>query len=427
MKLPGYYSSGQFAKMAQVSIRTIRFYDKQNILKPSYVNPSGARFYTDADFAKLQQILLLKYLGFTLDDIKGMLVDDLDYHFLRNSLNMQKKLVQDRIEQMQLVENAIDETVVALEANHEIDWSRMLGLIHLTGMEKSLMTQYQNASNISARIRLHKDYSTNKQGWFPWIFEELVNAVQQMNQPKHFPDVVSECSSTCSPLHILELGCGNGALWTENFHSIHDNMQIVLSDISEGMIRDARRNIAAFYPTGTDLSNESDDNSHFRFTTFDCHSIPYEENSFDVVIANHVLFYCDSIETVCGEIARVLRPNGFFLCSAYGSSHMREITELVQGFDSRIVLSGEKLYERFGLGNGSRILQDIFPNVALHQYEDEIVLNTAEPLIEYIMSCHGNQNQYLLNRYHDFRAYVERKVKKGFHITKDAGIFICTK
>ncbi len=70
MKLPGYYSSGEFARMAGVSVRTIRFYDKQNILKPSYVKPSGARFYTDSDLARLQQILLLKYLGFSLDDIR---------------------------------------------------------------------------------------------------------------------------------------------------------------------------------------------------------------------------------------------------------------------------------------------------------------------------------------------------------------------
>mgnify|MGYP002578504392 CR=1 FL=1 len=51
MKLPGYYTSGEFAKMAHITVRTIRYYDKQNILKPSYVNDSGARFYTDEDFA----------------------------------------------------------------------------------------------------------------------------------------------------------------------------------------------------------------------------------------------------------------------------------------------------------------------------------------------------------------------------------------
>ncbi len=49
----------------------------------------------------------------------------------------------------------------------------MLDLIHLTGMEKSLKTQYRDASNISARIRLHHEFSTNPQGWFPsWVYEQ---------------------------------------------------------------------------------------------------------------------------------------------------------------------------------------------------------------------------------------------------------------
>ena len=146
MNLPGYYSSGQFARMANVSIRTIRFYDKQNILKPSYVNPSGARFYTDSDFARLQQILLLKYLGFSLDDIREMTINDSDYHFMANALKLQQKLVQDKIEQLQLVEKAIQDTSRAIEEEHSVNWSQMLNLIHLTGMEKSMKNQYQNAS-----------------------------------------------------------------------------------------------------------------------------------------------------------------------------------------------------------------------------------------------------------------------------------------
>lgn len=409
MKLPGYYSSGQFAKMAQVSIRTVRFYDKQNILKPSYVNESGARFYTDADFARLQQILLLKYLGFSLDDIKGILVDDLDTHYLKNSLQLQKQLVLDRIEQMELVASAIDDTVAALTDDTAIDWSQMLDLIHLTGMEKSLKTQYQNASNISARIRLHKDYSTNPTGWFPWIFEQC---------SAFFPSAVTK------PFRVLEIGCGNGALWTENLEKLpgSDQIHITLSDISEGMIRDVRRTI------GND--------SRFSFDTFDCHALPYEDNSFDLVIANHVLFYCEDIPGVCREVRRVLKSpsagsepdcqGGVFLCSAYGAAHMQEITHLVQEFDPRIVLSAQKLYENFGLENGEEILKKTFSRIQLKRYEDEIVLDSAEPLIEYILSCHGNQNQYLLDRYHDFRVFVEKKTKKDFHITKDAGVFLCS-
>lgn len=392
MKMPGYYSSGEFARMAQVSVRTIRFYDKQNILKPSYVNPSGARFYTDSDFARLQQILLLKYLGFSLDDIREMTINDTDYHFLLNALTLQKQLIQDKIEQMQLVENAIEKTVSAIEQEHQVNWSQMLDLIHLTGMEKTLKSQYLNATNITTRIQLHRDFSRNTQGWFPWIYQN--------------------CG--ISPhMKILELGCGNGALWTENRSQIPEQVQIILSDISEGMLRDARRNIGLEDP-------------RFSFLCFDCHQIPLPDRSFDLVIANHLLFYCENIPLVCKEVRRILKPGGTFLCSTYGTAHMKEISNLVQEFDGRIVLAAENLYEHFGLENGQAILEPYFSQISCLHFDDDIFLNQPEPLIQYILSCHGNQNQMLLDRYKDFRSFVEKKTQKGFHITKDAGIFLCS-
>ena len=100
MKKEGFYSSGEFARMAHVTVRTIRYYDSHDILKPSFVNESGARFYTDEDFTRLQQILLLKFLGFSLNDIKNMTIGDMDYHFLSDSLEVQLKLVRDKIEQL---------------------------------------------------------------------------------------------------------------------------------------------------------------------------------------------------------------------------------------------------------------------------------------------------------------------------------------
>lgn len=391
MHLPGYYSSGQFARMAGVSVRTIRFYDKQNILKPSYVSPSGARFYTDSDLARLQQILLFKYLGFSLDDIREMTIGDTDYHFLKNSLNLQKRLVQDRIEQMQLVESAIEDTVNALEQERQVDWSQMLELIHLTGMEKSLKTQYQSATNISARIRLHRDYSSNAYGWFPWVYDQC---------------------RIRDGLQVLELGCGDGTLWKENISRLPAQIHILLSDISEGMLRDARRSL-------------SQEDPRFSFQVFGCEKIPCADRSFDRVIANHVLFYCEDLPAVFSEVRRVLGEDGLFLCSTYGSRHMQEISDLVRRFDSRIVLSAEKLYDRFGLENGRDLLSPYFSDVQLLRYEDSIELDRAEPLIEYILSCHGNQNQYLLDRYKDFRVFVEKQTAGGFHITKDAGVFLC--
>ena len=97
---------------------------------------------------------------------------------------------------------------------------------------------------------------------------------------------------------------------------------------------------------------------------------------------------------------------------------------LVQEFDSRIQLSGDALYARFGLENGAELLAPYFSEISTQLYDDALYVTDAAPLIEYILSCHGNQNQLLLDRYHEFRTFVERKVANGFHITKDAGLFL---
>ena len=403
MKKQGYYSSGEFARIAHISVRTVRYYDKMNILKPSYVSEAGARFYTDDDLVRLQQILLLKYLGFSLEDIRMLTVEDSDYHMLRHSLELQLKLVRERIEQMQLVEQAIEDTTKELAGNKNIDWSRMLNLIHLTNMENSLKTQYQNSNNISARINLHKLYSRNKQGWFPWVFEQC-----------HLSE----------GMQVLELGCGNGAIWKENYEHIPSDIAITLNDISEGMLRDTKRGLEEFMDNQEECIKPD---LHFYYDAFDCHRIPYAEESFDVVIANHVLFYCDDIHKVLQEVYRVLKTGGIFICSTYGKNHMKEITDLVHAFHSQISLSAKALYEHFGLENGQEVLQKHFQNVEPLLYDDELMVTKPEPLIEYILSCHGNQNQYILDRYKDFREFVEKKTRKGLHITKSAGIFVCKK
>ena len=387
-----YYTSGEFAKKAHVSIRTIRYYDQKNLLKPATHTKGGARLYTDQDFAKLQQILLLKYLGFSLSDIREMTIGSGDKQLLRNSLQIQKRLAEERLEEMKNVVNAIDSTSQALDRNDQVDWSKMLNLIHLTSMNQSLSMQYKNATNISARIRLHRDYSVNKEGWFPWLFSNL-----------HLK----------SGMKVLELGAGNGALWSQNIDKVPAGVNIILSDISEGMLADAKNGIG--------------DKPEFQYAVIDAQKIPFADNTFDLVIANHMLFYCDDISKVLSEIRRVLKPGASLVCSTYSKRHMREITDLVQNFNSNIVLSSTNLYERFGLDNGKQILSRFFSNVACKKYHDAIEISEAPPIISYILSCHGNQNEILLNHYQEFKQYVEQKVSGGFNITKDAGFFAARK
>ena len=171
--MQGYYTSGEFAKKANVSIRTIRYYDKQGLLKPAGKNEAGYRLYTDSDFAKLQKILSLKYLGFSLDEIRSITINDDDNGYVEQSLELQLDLVKKRIEHLKLVEQTLSETSKLVKDNPVIDWNKILHLIHITNMEKSLVEQYKNAANINIRIDLHKKYAKNPIGWFPWLYSQL--------------------------------------------------------------------------------------------------------------------------------------------------------------------------------------------------------------------------------------------------------------
>lgn len=393
MKMEGYYSSGEFAKKAHVTKKTIRYYDEHNILKPSFVSDSGARFYSDEDFARLQQILFLKYLGFSLADIKEMTVRNSDKHFFSESLYMQLGLIEEKIEQMELIKTALADATRAVKQEKNVDWSKMMQLVNVNEMEHKLKVQYQNSSNISARINLHEEFSKNRQGWFPWLFEQC--------------DIKQGES-------VLELGCGDASLWRLNEERLPKDINVILSDISDGMIRDVRRS----------MKNAGEG---FSYEVMDAHHINAGDNSFDVVIANHVLFYCEDLGKVCSEISRVLKPGGRIICSTYGSNHMKEISMLVSDFDSRIVLSADKLYEKFGKQNGHELLESFFTDVSWNEYEDCLEVTKPEALISYVLSCHGNQNRFIVDRYSDFVSFVKKKTQNGFRITKEAGVFKAVK
>lgn len=69
----GYMTVGEAARKMGVTVRTLQYYDREKLLSPSAVSEGGRRLYTDRDLVSLHQILSLKSLGFTLDDIKNRL------------------------------------------------------------------------------------------------------------------------------------------------------------------------------------------------------------------------------------------------------------------------------------------------------------------------------------------------------------------
>ena len=377
-----YYKTGQFAKLANVSERTIRYYDKIGLLKPSFVMENGYRQYSDLDLLKLQKILSLKHLGFSIEEIFPMVMDNTN---LKESFDLQIDLIEDKISHLQSLKDALKRA----SQTPDLSWNMILSLVQLSNEETNIIEQYKNAKNLNDRISLHEKYSTNKQGWFNWLFNQI--DFSRVNR-------------------LLELGCGNGKLWQENRIDLR-NREIFLSDISEGMVEEVRNKLG----------------SDFNCIVADAEKIPFKDSYFDTIIANHVLFYLNDLNLGLKEIDRVLKSDGILYCSTYGKNHMKEITEIVQNFDSRISLSNHSLYDIFGLENGEDILSKYFSNIQRMDYQDSLEITESKPLIDYIMSCHGNQNEILGPRLNEFKEYIEELLKNNGKIvvTKQAGLFVC--
>ena len=381
------YSTGQFAKLANVTDRTIRYYDKIGLLKPSFVMENGYRRYTQSDLLKLQKILSLKNMGFSLEEIYPMVSKEQN---IKESFSMQIDLLDSQIKHLQVIRDSMESFVQNVDEKN-IDWNQIISLLQMFDIESSIVEQYKNSNNLNVRISLHDQFSTNKIGWFNWLFNQI--DFSKVNR-------------------LLEIGCGNGKLW-ENRDIDLRNREIFLSDISEGMVHEVRKKLGKDY----------------NCIVADCQAIPFKDGYFDAVIANHVLFYIQNLDKGLSEIYRVLKNNGIFYCSTYGKEHMKEITELVQSFDSRVELSQNSLFDIFGIENGEMILKKIFKSVQFNPYNDSLIVNQAQPLVDYIMSCHGNQNEILGPKISKFKEYVESIISKNGNITitKQAGLFICTK
>ncbi len=129
-----WYQTSQFARKAAVSQRTLRYYDRVGLLSPSSHSAAGHRLYSDADLPRLQQILALKFLGFSLEEIKHCL--HVGPTGLRESLFLQKAMMRERRMQLDTVIQALEETEKLLAVNAQ-NWDAIIRVIQVIQMTQS--------------------------------------------------------------------------------------------------------------------------------------------------------------------------------------------------------------------------------------------------------------------------------------------------
>lgn len=105
----GFMTVGEVAKKIGVTVRTLQYYDKEGLLSPSVASEGGRRLYTDKDLVMLHQIISLKSLGFSLDDIKHRLISLETPTDVATALTEQADSIREKIEQLTASLTAIEQ------------------------------------------------------------------------------------------------------------------------------------------------------------------------------------------------------------------------------------------------------------------------------------------------------------------------------
>lgn len=384
------YTIGEIASMAGVSLRTVRFYDAKGLLKPVSYSEAGYRCYDQSSLAALQRILLLKYLGFSLQDIEKLLKS----RELGLRLEEQKRLLLQKKARLEEMISVID-----LSEGREDRLDYLVRLLNLLSEEEMVLEQYATSVNLEKRIRIH-DYSTNPQSWMEWVYERL-----ELQEGER----------------VLELGCGIGHLWKTNACSLPRGLHLTLTDRSPGMLEKAEESLAGFQ----DLLRERGIEIEYRIEDGDC--LALERGQYHCVIANHMLHHVKRRQTCIKEIAGSLKRGGRFICSTIGNDHMRELHDIVAEFDSRIEMPFRSITAGFRLENGRAQLAPFFSQIERMDQENDLIVDDAEAIYGYVCSYPGNASLIMEQRGQDFRRLLQERIEKegAIYIHKSTGLFRC--
>ena len=258
--------------------------------------------------------------------------------------------------------------------------------------------QYNSDKNLYARQALHRGFSTNKYGWENWVFD------QYMFKPND---------------RVIEFGCGNGSTWANNINKIPKDMKVILTDLSEGMLKSTKDNLLGVEKV-------------IDYSVMDIQNIEYEDSSFDCAIANHMLYHVQNKDFAISEIARILKSDGTFYATTNSLYNMTGLKALVRNFDSELDYASFSVAKEFGLENGADQLAKHFDSVEIVVYEDSLHITEAKPLVDYVLSLEGHINIHDImteSKIKDFYRYLEEIILRegSIDIPKSSGMFIAKK
>ena len=387
------YTIGEFGRVSGVSAKTLRFYDEKGLLKPVGYSEAGYRYYDESSFVMLQRILLLRYLGMSLEQIKETVCNST--LSLEESLQEQKKLLNEKKRHLDRVIDAVDKVQNAEEGQ---TWESLVEAIRILEVSDMIIKQYRSDDNLNRRISLH-NYSTGKIPWSDWILENL---------------------ELSEGMDILCLGCGNAANLVAMAEKLPRNLTFLLTDYSEGMLEKAKEGLA----TKRAVLEEKNIKISYQVADANCLSLI---GSYDRITANHMLYHVEERQDLFRKVRKLLKQGGMFCATTIGDTHMQELYEFVERFDAKIEVPFHRVSCGFRLENGREQLQTVFSDIECVICDSDLSVDAAEPVYEYVYSFPGNAGEMIKERKEEFLSKVEEIIERdgAFYIHKSTGMFRC--
>lgn len=182
----GYMTIGKAAKKMGVTVRTLQYYDKEGLLSPSGESEGGRRLYTDKDLVVLHQIVSLKSLGFSLNDIKQRLISLDTPADVANALTEQADKIRSEIENLTASLNAIEQLKTEVLQMQKVDFKKYADIIVNLQMNNKyyfLIKKFDDDTLDHIRDRFDRESSMDFINRFDALSDEILK-LQKENVPQ---------------------------------------------------------------------------------------------------------------------------------------------------------------------------------------------------------------------------------------------------
>lgn len=189
---------------------------------------------------------------------------------------------------------------------------------------------------------------------------------------------------------------------------------MTLSDYSEGMVQSVQQNLIGI--------------PNIQYTQLNIEDIPFEDNRFDVIIANHMLYHVPNRKKALSEVRRILKPGGTFYSSTIGQNHLKEFGELLRRFEPNLDFPSAREHAlNFGVETGAEQLQGYFNEIVYKDFPGGLKITDEKAIVDYLLSSNTDLHKILVNEtLTEFLRFLtsEKESNNGvIHITKSTGLF----